>query len=114
MEEEFYASIKLKHSGEEIFSKVTANDEGDRLLLHLNYPIVVEEIKVRGRTGGYLGRMYDVTMEFLTCIRFFMISIKCSEGIGMYIVYCAKVFAHRWYVFINCWSQNSKLFVIDY
>ena len=30
MEDEFYASIKLKHSGEEIFSKVTSNDEGDR------------------------------------------------------------------------------------
>ena len=53
MEEEFYASIKFKYSGEEIFSKVTPNDEGDRILLHLNYPIVVEEIKVRGRVGGY-------------------------------------------------------------
>ena len=30
MEEEFYTSIKLKHSGEEIFSKVTPHDEGDR------------------------------------------------------------------------------------
>jgi len=53
MEQEFYASIKLKHSGEEIFSKVTPHDEEDRILLHLNYPIVVEELKVRGRTGGY-------------------------------------------------------------
>lgn len=53
MEEEFYASIKFKHSGEEIFSKVIPHDEEDRLLLHLSYPIVVEEIKVRGRTGGY-------------------------------------------------------------
>lgn len=53
MEEEFYASIKFKHSGEEIFSKVIPHDEEDRLLLYLSYPIVVEEIKVRGRTGGY-------------------------------------------------------------
>ena len=53
MEEEFYASIKLKHNGEEIFSKVTPHDEEDRILLHLSYPIVVEEVKVRGRVGGY-------------------------------------------------------------
>ncbi len=53
MEEEFYASIKLKHSGEEIFTKVTPHDEEDRILLHLSHPIVVEEVKVRGRVGGY-------------------------------------------------------------
>ena len=53
MEEEFYASIKLKHSGEEIFTKVTPHDEEDRIILHLSHPIVVEEVKVRGRVGGY-------------------------------------------------------------
>ena len=53
MEEEFYATIKLKHNGEEIFSKVTPNSEGDRTLLHLDSPIVVEVMKVRGKLAGY-------------------------------------------------------------
>ena len=53
MEDEFYASIKLKHSGEEIFSKVTSNDEGDRTLLHLSSPIVVEHIKMRNGMQSY-------------------------------------------------------------
>ena len=53
MEEEFYASIKLKHSGEEIFSKVCANEEEDRTMLVLSNPIIVEEIKFRGKPTGY-------------------------------------------------------------
>ena len=44
MEEEFYAVIKLI-SGEEIFSKVCACDEGDRILLILEDPIKIEKIK---------------------------------------------------------------------
>ena len=53
MEEEFYASIKLKHSGEEIFSRVCASEEEDRTMLVLSNPIVVEEIKFRGKPAGY-------------------------------------------------------------
>ena len=53
MEEEFYASIKLKHSGEEIFTKVCANEEDDRTMLILSNPIIVEEIKFRGKPAGY-------------------------------------------------------------
>ena len=53
MEEEFYASIKLKHSGEEIFSKVCASEEDDRTMLVLSNPIIVEEIKFRGKPAGY-------------------------------------------------------------
>ena len=53
MEEEFYASIKLKHSGEEIFTKVCASEEEDRTMLVLSNPIVVEEIKFRGKPAGY-------------------------------------------------------------
>ena len=53
MEEEFYASIKLKHSGEEIFSRVCTSEEEDRTMLVLSNPIVVEEIKFRGKPAGY-------------------------------------------------------------
>ena len=52
MEEEFYATIKLK-TGEEIFSKVSSADE-DRTNLLVLGPIVILELKNRtGRTSGY-------------------------------------------------------------
>ena len=52
MEEDFYATLKLK-TGEEIFAKVAASEEDDRTLLIISNPIIVSEIK--GRTGvvGY-------------------------------------------------------------
>jgi hypothetical protein len=52
IEEDFYATIKLK-SGEEIFCKVAASEEDDRTLLIVSNPIVISEIK--GKTGivGY-------------------------------------------------------------
>jgi hypothetical protein len=44
MEEEFYAVIKLV-SGEEIFSKVSASDENNRIMLILYEPITMTKIK---------------------------------------------------------------------
>ena len=52
IEDDFYATVKLK-TGEEIFCKVAASEEEDRTLLIVTNPIIVSEIK--GRTGvvGY-------------------------------------------------------------
>ena len=52
IEEDFYATLKLK-TGEEIFCKVAASEEEDRTMLIVTNPIIVSEIK--GRTGivGY-------------------------------------------------------------
>jgi hypothetical protein len=52
IEEDFYATVKLK-TGEEIFAKVAASEEDDRTMLIVSNPITVSEIK--GRTGlvGY-------------------------------------------------------------
>ena len=52
IEDDFYATLKLKN-GEEIFAKVAASEEEDRTLLIIDNPIVVTEVK--GRTGvvGY-------------------------------------------------------------
>jgi hypothetical protein len=52
IEEDFYATVKLK-TGEEIFCKLAASEEEDRTLLIVTNPIIVSEIK--GRTGviGY-------------------------------------------------------------
>ena len=52
IEDDFYATLKLK-SGEEIFAKIAASEEEDRTILIVSNPIIVAEIK--GRTGivGY-------------------------------------------------------------
>tara|TARA_B100000035_G_scaffold299184_1_gene293638 strand:- start:271 stop:666 length:396 start_codon:yes stop_codon:yes gene_type:complete len=52
IEEDFYATVKLK-SGEEIFAKVAATEEDDRTLLIVSNPIVVDEIKSRSGVVGY-------------------------------------------------------------
>jgi hypothetical protein len=46
MEDEFYAIIKLI-SSEEIFSKVSYCDEGDRTILILEDPVVIESITIQ-------------------------------------------------------------------
>ena len=51
MEEDFYATIKLK-SGEEIFAKINYNEEDDRCFLILDNPVTIERIKTRS-TSGY-------------------------------------------------------------
>ena len=52
IEDDFYATVKLK-TGEEIFCKVAATEEEDRTMLLVTNPIIVSQIK--GRTGvvGY-------------------------------------------------------------
>ena len=52
IEDDFYATIKLK-CGEEIFAKVAASEEDTRTMLIISNPIMVEEIKVRGTSTGY-------------------------------------------------------------
>ena len=52
IEDDFYATIKFKN-GEEIFTKVAASEEEGRTLLILSNPITIEEVKVRGKLGGY-------------------------------------------------------------
>lgn len=44
IEEDFYATLKLK-TGEEIFAKVAASEEDDRTMLIVSYPVMVSEIK---------------------------------------------------------------------
>ena len=52
IEDDFFATLKLK-TGEELFARVSATDEGDRTLLLVSHPIMVEQIKLRGSIGGY-------------------------------------------------------------
>jgi len=50
MEDDFYCSLKLI-TGEEIFSKVSATEENDTILLILSDPIIITEIKTKQGIG---------------------------------------------------------------
>lgn len=52
MEDDFYATIKLK-SGEELYAKVSATEEEDRIFLIVFNPITITEIKSRNGISGY-------------------------------------------------------------
>ena len=52
LEDDFYATIKLK-SGEEVFAKVAASEEEDRTMLIIHSPVTVSEIKNKGGLVGY-------------------------------------------------------------
>jgi len=52
IEDDFYASIKLK-SGEEVFARVAASEEEDRTMLIIHTPVTVSEIKNKGGLVGY-------------------------------------------------------------
>jgi len=43
MEEEFYSVLKLT-SGEEVVAKVSSCDEGDRMILILNQPVIIKDV----------------------------------------------------------------------
>ena len=52
IEDDFYATIKLK-SGEEVFARVAASEEEDRTILILHTPVMFSEIKNKGGLVGY-------------------------------------------------------------
>jgi len=52
IEDDFYATLKLK-TGEEIFAKVAATEEDDRTLLIVSNPVTIDEVKGRMGTYGY-------------------------------------------------------------
>lgn len=52
IEEDFYATLKLK-TGEEIFAKIAASEEENRTILIVSNPITIGEIKGRNGIMGY-------------------------------------------------------------
>ena len=52
MEDDFYATIKLK-TGEEIFSKVSPCTEEDKTFLLVSNPITFSEVKTKRGASGY-------------------------------------------------------------
>lgn len=94
IEDDFYATLKLK-TGEEIFARVAATEEDDRTLLLITNPITVSEIK--GRTGvlGYkIEPWLKTTTEdmFIIDIEDVITMTESSdiEMISMYQTYCRE------------------------
>ena len=52
MEDDFYASIKLK-TGEEIFARVLPCDEENKITLIVTNPIMITSVRGRGDSSGY-------------------------------------------------------------
>ena len=53
IEDDFYATLKFKYTGEEVFAKVAASEEEDRTMLIVHNPITINEIKQRNGIVGY-------------------------------------------------------------
>ena len=67
MEQEFYATIKLK-SGEEIFAKINYNEDNDRCFLILDNPITIERFKTRSASGYKVEPLIKTSKEDLFII----------------------------------------------
>lgn len=52
IEEDFYATIKLK-TGEEIFARVIPTDENNHTILLINHPIIISQFKLKTGEEGY-------------------------------------------------------------
>ena len=81
MEDDFYATIKLK-TGEEIFAKVAASEEEDN-------PIIVSEVKGRSGTMGYRVEPWlKTTSEDMFIINLTdILTLSESSDIEMIMVY---------------------------
>ena len=52
MEEDFYATLKLK-TGEEVFALVIASEEENRTMLVVHNPVIITAIKAKDSVVGY-------------------------------------------------------------
>ena len=88
MEDDFYATIKLK-SGEELFAKVAASEEEDRTMLVVSNPVIVSEIKGRSGTMGYRVEPWlKTTSEDMFIINLTdILTLSESSDIEMIMVY---------------------------
>jgi len=88
IEEDFYATVKLK-TGEEIFAKVAASEEEDKTMLIISNPIIISEIKGRSGIVGYKVEPWlKTTSEDLFLINIEdVLTLSESSDIEMIMVY---------------------------
>lgn len=92
IEEDFYATVKLK-SGEEIFAKVAASEEEERTMLIISNPIVISEVKGRMGTTGYkIEPWLKTTTEDMFIIKLDdVLTLSESSDIEMIMMYQSYV-----------------------
>ena len=92
IEEDFYATVKLK-TGEEIFAKVAASEEEDRTILIISNPITINEIKSRTGIAGYkLEPWLKTTTEDMFIINLDdVLTLSESSDIEMIMMYQSYV-----------------------
>ena len=92
IEEDFYATVKLK-SGEEIFAKIAASEEEDRTMLIILNPIVISEIKgKRGTIGFKLEPWLKTTTEDMFILNLEdVLTLSESSDIEMIVMYQSYV-----------------------
>jgi len=93
MEEEFYATIKLKNT-EEIFSKVSPSDEGDKKFLLLLDPVTINEIVIRGQACYKIDPWLRTSSSDMVLINMedVLTIVECDDDhtIKMYQSFCRK------------------------
>ena len=83
MEDDFYASLKLI-SGEEVFAKVVACDEDNRILLLLHNPVLMNRISLPGSNicAGYKVEPWMKTNEedmFVLDMKYILTLVECND-----------------------------------
>ena len=88
IEEDFYATVKLK-TGEEIFAKVAASEEDERTLLIISNPVVVNQIiGKKGIIGYKIEPWLKTTSEDMFIINIEdVITLSESSDIDMIVMY---------------------------
>ena len=88
IEEDFYATLKLK-TGEEIFAKVAASEEEDKTILIVSNPVIVSEIKNRSGVVGYKVEPWlKTTTEDLFLINLDdILTMSESSDLDMIVIY---------------------------
>ena len=100
MEDDFFASVKLI-SGEEIFSKVSPSDEGDKVFLILENPVTIKEISIKNNSSGYKIEPWIKTSDqdmFLLSMNDVLTVSECFEDsyfIDIYLDYLKKSKSNR-------------------
>ena len=84
IEEDFYATLKLK-SGEEIFGKVIVSEEQEECIILIHTPVTICELKSRSGIAGYkLEPWLKTSSEDLFVIKFEnILTISESKDIEM-------------------------------
>lgn len=100
MEEDFYATIKLKTS-EEIFARVMASEEDNRYYLILINPIQISEITTRkGSSGFKVEPWLKTTREDMFIIDMDQV-LTISESSDIDIIMMHQEFSRKLYNFKN-------------